>query len=337
MSADTALPEVIIVAGPTASGKSALGLKLAVEFGGCVINADSMQVYRELEILTARPGAEALAAAPHRLYGVMAGDQVCSAGRWRDLARREIDAALADRRLPIVVGGTGLYLRALEEGLAALPAIPPEVRLAARALHAELDGAAFHAALAARDPVMAARLHPNDSQRLIRAWEVLEATGRSLADWQAEGRAASGAEAPGAYRFLRLSLMPDRESLYTACDRRFEAMMAAGALEEVRRLRDLGLDAGLPVMKALGLRPLLRHLAGELSLAEAVAAGQQETRRYAKRQLTWLRTQVARGQESGEAASGMKNASWSFSQQYSEQIGGEIFSIIRNSVLTPLG
>ena len=337
VSGDAALPEVIIVAGPTASGKSALGLTLAVEFGGCVINADSMQVYRELEILTARPGADALAAAPHRLYGVLDGDRVCSAGRWRDLARQEIDAALAEGRLPIVVGGTGLYLRALEEGLVALPAIPPEVRLAARAQHAEFGGAAFHTALAARDPVMAARLHPNDSQRLIRAWEVLEATGRSLADWQAEGRGASGAEATKAYRFLRLSLIPDRETLYAACDRRFEAMMAAGALEEARCLRDLGLDPGLPVMKALGVRPLLRHLAGEISLAEAVAAGQQETRRYAKRQLTWLRTQVAGGQESGEAAQGMKNASWTFSQQYSERMDGKIFSIIRDSVLTPLG
>ena len=326
-------PSVVLVAGPTASGKSGLALALAQRFGGTVINADAMQVYRELAILTARPGPRALAAVPHRLYATLSGADPCSAGRWRALAEREIAAAQAAGRLPIVVGGTGLYLKALERGLAALPTIPEPVRAAARRRHAALGGAAFHQALAERDPVMAARLHPRDSQRLIRAWEVLEATGRSLADWQAEQEAAA---TPG--RFLRLTLLPERSALYRACDRRFEAMMAAGALDEVRRLAALGLDPALPVMKALGVRPLLSYLAGDLSLERALAEGQTETRRYAKRQLTWLRTQVAPGRRLGEAPkpdlSCKNDASWTIEEQYSAQLDGEIFSIIRSSMLT---
>ena len=330
------LPSVLVVAGPTASGKSALALALAVEFGGCVINADSMQVYRELEILTARPGPDSLAAAPHRLYGTLSGREVCSAGRWCDLARQAIEAALQAGQLPILAGGTGLYLRALEEGLADLPAIPPAVRVAARRRQAELGGPAFHEALAARDPMMAARLHPNDSQRLVRAWEVLEATGRSLADWQAESRESARADA-APYRFLRLTLMPERTLLYAACDRRFEAMMTAGALEEVRRLRALELDPSLPVMKALGARPLLRHLAGETGLEAAVTVGQQETRRYAKRQLTWLRTQVGAGAEPKAPSVRTISSSWAIEEQYSERLNAEIFPKIRDSLLTPPG
>ena len=329
---EKALP-VVVVAGPTASGKSALALALAVEFDGRVINADSMQIYSELEILTARPGPEALAAAPHRLYGVLSGRESCSAGRWRDMARREIDAAQEAGQLPVLVGGTGLYLRALEEGLAELPPIPPEVRLAARRRHAECGGPAFHDALAARDPAMAARLHPNDSQRLIRAWEVLEATGRSLADWQAAARSEEGLP----HRFLRLTVVPERARLYEACDRRLEAMLAAGALEEVRRLRDLGFAPSLPIIKALGVRPLLRHLAGELGFDEALASAQQETRRYAKRQLTWLRTQVAVGRPIEEANTRTKTSSWIISKQYSRRFDAKIFPIIRNFALTPLG
>lgn len=334
MSGD--LPSVLVVAGPTASGKSALALALAVEFRGCVINADSMQVYRELEILTARPGPDALAAAPHRLYGTLSGREVCSAGRWRDLARQAIEAALQAGQLPILAGGTGLYLRALEEGLADLPAIPAEVRVAARRRHAELGGPAFREALAARDPVMAARLHPNDSQRLVRAWEVLEATGRSLADWQAEGRESARADS-APYRFLRLTLMPERALLYAACDRRFEVMMAGGALEEVQSLRMLDLDPSLPVMKALGVRPLLRHLAGEIDLETAMTTGQQETRRYAKRQLTWLRTQVgAVGHSMGSPLRTISSL-WTIGEQYSARLNAEIFPKIRDSLLTTPG
>ena len=203
-------PPIVVITGPTAGGKSGLALALAEAFDGVVINADSMQVYRELRILTARPGADALARAPHRLYGVLPGREPCSAGRWREMALDEIAAARTEGRLPLVVGGTGLYLRALAEGLAPVPNLPEAVREAARARHADLGGAAFHAELAARDPVMAARLEPGDSQRLIRAWEVLEATGRSLADWQAQ--AGAGCE-PAPKRILRLGGLPPRAPL----------------------------------------------------------------------------------------------------------------------------
>ena len=176
----------VILGGPTASGKSALALAVAREFGGTVINADSLQVYRELPILTAQPAAAAQAAFPHRLYGFLSASERCSAARWAALARAEIDAALAEGRLPIVVGGTGLYLRSLLHGLAPVPEIPADVRAAAKQRLAELGKTAFHAELARRDPAMAARIRPGDSQRMVRAWEVLEATGRSLADWQAQ-------------------------------------------------------------------------------------------------------------------------------------------------------
>ena len=340
------LPPVVLVTGPTASGKSGLALALAETVGGVVINADSMQVYRELAILTARPGPEALARAPHRLYGVLPGDAPCSAGRWRALALAEIEAALAERRLPVVAGGTGLYLRALQRGLADLPEIPEKIRTAVRARHAALGAAAFHAALAARDPVMGARLHPSDGQRAIRAWEVLEATGRSLADWQAE-RAVG--DAPS-YRFLQVVLAPPRAALYAACDGRFATMLERGALEEVRALLGLGLDPALPVMKALGVPELAAHLRDGLALDAAVSQAQQATRRYAKRQMTWLRTQGALAADAaagtaGEAAAGggnspiycKNNSTLVIRSQYSESLYADIFNFIRKTLLTPPG
>ncbi len=324
-------PPVVVVTGPTAGGKSALALELAEALDGVVINADSMQVYRELRILTARPGAEALARAPHRLYGVLPGREPCSAGRWRDMALDEIAAARTEGRLPLVVGGTGLYLRALAEGLAPVPNLPEAVRETARARHADLGGAAFHAELAARDPVMAARLEPGDSQRLIRAWEVLEATGRSLADWQAPGGAEAGPRpdsapdgTPAPTRLLRLVCLPPRPALYAACDARLRAMIEIGALEEVRALRALGLDPRLPVMKALGVRELGHHLDGTLSLDDAIALTQQATRNYAKRQMTWLRTQTA---PDGPRAV-------TLNEQYSKSLDSKIFTIIRRFLLT---
>ncbi len=325
-----ARPPVVIVTGPTAGGKSGLVLELAEAFDGVVINADSMQVYRELEILTARPGAAALARAPHRLYGTLPGHERCSAGRWRALALAEIAAARAAGKLPLVVGGTGLYLRALIEGLAQVPEVPAALREAAEARHRELGGPGLHAELAARDPVMAARLRPSDSQRLIRAWAVLEATGRSLAAWQAAG--ASGGMSGGAARghaaaghFLRLVRLPPRAALYAACDARFCAMIARGALDEVRRLRERGLDPRLPVMRALGVRELGRHLDGALSLDAAVAQAQQATRNYAKRQMTWLRTQAP--PESVRTVI--------LDEQHSKSIDPEIFANIRRFLLTP--
>ncbi len=312
---------VVIVTGPTASGKSGLALELAEAFDGVVINADSMQIYRELEILTARPGAEALARAPHRLYGALSGDERCSAGRWRALALAEIAAARAAGKLPLVVGGTGLYLRALIEGLAEVPEVPAAVREAAEARHRELGGPGLHGELVARDPAMAARLRPSDRQRLIRAWAVLEATGRSLAEWQAEAFPESDA-AP--YRFLRLVRLPPRDQLYAACDARFNAMIAAGALDEVRSLRALDLDPRLPVMRALGVRELIGHLDGAESLDAAVAHAQQATRNYAKRQMTWLRTQAP--PESVRTVI--------LDEQHSKSIGPKIFANIRRFLLT---
>ncbi len=320
---DAPRPPVVVIAGPTASGKSGLALALARRFGGVVINADAMQVYRELTVLTARPGPDDLARAPHRLYGVLPGREACSAGHWRSLALAEIETARADGRLPLVVGGTGLYLRALARGLTVLPEVPAALRAAARARHRELGGAAFHAELAARDPEMAARLAPGDSQRLIRAWEVLEATGRSLAAWQTE---APGPPPP--YRFLCLALVPPHPTLYGACEGRFLAMLEAGALDEVRALLALDLDPGLPVMKTLGVPELAAHLRGELPLDQAVTAAQQATRRYAKRQFTWLRTQLPADYSSNEAAYKPLLA------QYSESLESESFAIIRDFVLT---
>ena len=284
---------VVIVAGPTASGKSALALALAEALGGVVINADSMQVYRELSILTNRPDAAAEARAPHRLYGVISAVEACSVARWRDMAVAEIAAARAAGRLPILAGGTGLYIRALVEGLSPVPEIPSGIRAAARARHGEIGGAAFHAELGDRDPEMAARLAPGDSQRLIRAFEVIEATGESLAAWQR--RPPADDISCGAYDgpVLTLVLAPPREVLYAACDARFIAMVERGAGDEVRALLDLGLDPALPAMKALGVPELARHLAGEIALDEAIAAAQKATRHYTKRQLTWLRHQTA--------------------------------------------
>jgi tRNA dimethylallyltransferase len=350
----------VILAGPTASGKSTLALALAEAFDGVIINADAMQVYTGLRVLTARPDTADLKRASHALYGVLAPDDACSAGRWRRMALRKIASAHRPGRLPILVGGSGLYLRALEYGLSPIPPIPTEVHKAALNRHHELGGAAFHAALAERDPTVAARLSPRDQVRLIRAWEVLEATGRSIGKWQA----MSGE--PGlSYRRLRLILLPPRPLLYDACDRRFEAMMAAGAPHEVRRLLDRRLDPELPIMKAVGVRELGRLQSGEWSADQAVAAAQTATRNYAKRQITWLRTQMlagtqeqyaelvatappwadARAEPSGAAAGDnpsnlvrrMKADTWVIHAQYSESFLPRIFRILRDFLLTTSG
>ena len=280
-------PSVIIVAGPTASGKSALALELAAAFGGTVINADSMQVYRDLRVLTARPDAAAETRVPHRLYGYLDAAERGSAGRWRHLALAEIDAAQRAGHLPIVVGGTGLYLRVLQQGLAAIPPIPAAIRREAMVLYRQLGGAAFRERLAMLDPVAAARVPPGDRQRLTRAYEVVCATGLPLQQWQRRTEAA----AP--YRFVTLLLSPPRVALYAACDARFAAMIAAGGLDEARALAARGLDPSLPAMKAVGVPELLRHLRGEIALDEALLLAARATRRYAKRQMTWFRHQMA--------------------------------------------
>ncbi len=223
-------PPVIVIGGPTASGKSGLALALAERLDCVVINADAIQVYRDLHLLTARPSEAEERRAPHRLYGVLDATETCSAGRWQALALAEIEAVKAAGRRAVVVGGTGLYLRALTEGIAPIPDIPAGVRALARARFAELGNAEFHAELASRDPVMAARLEPADGQRLMRAWEVLEATGRSLALWQAEPAVAPDLD------FTMIAVIPPRDEIYAACDARLAAMVSGGVLDEVGAL-----------------------------------------------------------------------------------------------------
>jgi tRNA dimethylallyltransferase len=314
-------PVVMMIAGPTASGKSALAAVVAKAWTGTVINADALQVYRELALLTARPRGPELEAVPHRLYGVLSGKEACSAARWRALAVAEVEASLAAGRLPILVGGSGLYLRAFEQGLSAVPEVPATVRASARAELAELGNAAFHARLAGRDPAMAARLQPGDGQRLLRAWEVITATGRSLADWQA----VPGDAAP--YRFAKLCLLPPRPALYATCDARLEAMLAQGAVEEVAALLALGLDPALPVMKAVGVPEFAAYLAAETCLEAALAQAQQATRRYAKRQMTWLRHQFI----------GNDPTVMVMETQYSECQEEVFFAKIRQNLLTGPG
>ncbi len=303
---------IVVVAGPTASGKSALALAIAEQFSGLVVNADSMQVYRELAILTARPGPAALAAVPHRLYGILPAAERCSVGRWRELALGAI-AAEPDR-LAVVTGGTGLYLRALSSGLAPVPEIPDEVLARGQDRLKVLGSEGLHHELSSFDPEMAARLAPGDSQRLLRAWCVYQATGRSLAAWQGE----TGPASPGPT--LVIALIPPRAELYSACDARFSAMLAAGALGEVEALLALGLDPSLPAMKAVGVRELAEVLGGRLALAKGAAAAQQATRRYAKRQVTWIRHQMPDAHRVGA--------------QYSERILPSIFAKIRQFLLT---
>jgi tRNA dimethylallyltransferase len=275
----------ILIAGPTASGKSDLALRLAEETDGVVVNADSMQVYRELAILTARPSAGDQARARHALYGFVGGAQAYSAGRYALDAARAIADARAAGRAPIVVGGTGLYFKVLLQGLSPVPAVDPHVRAYWRAQAAVRPAPELHGVLAGRDPVMAARLAPTDPQRIVRALEVLESTGTSLAHWQGQAGTPVLREADT----VRLLVLPGRDAQRQAIDARFDAMLAAGALEEVQALLALGLSDELPIMRALGVAPLAAHLAGRLSLAAAVEAAKAETRQYAKRQLTWLR------------------------------------------------
>ena len=272
----------ILIAGPTASGKSALALRIAEETGGVIVNADSMQVYRELPILSARPSAADEARAPHRLYGHVPASEAYSVGRFVREAQGVLAEILGEGRRPVFVGGTGLYFKALLEGLSPIPAIPPAIREHWRA-EADRKGAAkLHRKLLELDPVTASRLQPSDPQRIVRALEVLDATGRPLWEWQNE---------PG-----------------------FDEMMRRGALEEARGISKLGLDPALPSMRALGLRPLLAHLAGDLDREEAVAEAKAETRRYIKRQATWINGNMK---------------SWNrLSAQQMESIGGDIVAFI---------
>lgn len=279
---------LVVVLGPTASGKSALALDLAVDLPVTVVNADSIQVYADLRILSARPGPEDMAVVPHRLFGHMDAAESGSAARWAAEAGAAISESWAAGRLPVAVGGTGLYVRALLEGLSDMPDIPAGIRDGLRNRLAVEGPAALHRDLAARDPATASRLKPGDSQRVLRALEILEATGISLVAWQAR----PPRPAISARRFV-IVLLPPRDVVYRAAETRFDAMIAAGALDEVARLRARGPDPDRPVMRALGVPELAAHLSGEIDLPTAVERAKTATRQYVKRQYTWLRHQVA--------------------------------------------
>ena len=280
--------QAVLIAGPTASGKSALALALAEKIGGVIVNADSMQVYRDLRIITARPSADEEDRVPHRLYGDVDAGENYSVGRWcRDVGDVLADIA-SQGRIPILVGGTGLYFKALTAGLAAVPPVPPEIRAQVRERLASEGAAALHVELMQRDPQTARRLMVNDRSRICRALEVVLATGRSLTDWHRDGMQAL----VDPKRSVKIFLTCERKELLARIEARFATMVKAGALDEVGALAARKLDSWLPVMKAHGVPWLIRHLNGEISLDEAAAGAIMDTRRYAKRQVTWFRNQM---------------------------------------------
>lgn len=307
---------VPVIAGPTASGKSALALALARASGGTVINADAMQVYDALPILTAQPSAADRLAAPHELYGVLPAETVGSAQLWRRMAIESVAAVQAAGGLPIVVGGTGLYLRALTRGLSPMPDIPPAVRESVRALWRDAGPEAVRERLLRLDPLAAARLDPADRQRTLRALEVVEATGQPISVWQQKPLEGP----PEGMRFVSIALRPPREILRAAVADRFEGMVEAGALDEVRQLLARDLTAESPILRAVGFPQLARHVRGEIKLEQAVSEAIVATRQYAKRQETWLRHQFV--------------ADFTLLTQFSGQKLPEIFSFIRRYGLT---
>ena len=309
MSTDPQNP-ILIVAGPTASGKSSLALAAADKYNGVIINCDAMQVYRELRLITARPSSEDEAKVPHKLYGVIPAAEACSAGIWRELAVAEIETCWRADRLPIVTGGTGLYIRALMEGLTDIPEIPREIREEVTERRDQIGPEAFRKELAKFDPVSAERLNPTDSQRMIRAYEVYLGTERSLTDWHQDAPATPPLEA----NYQSIVFEPPRDELYAKCEARIDWMIDNGVLDEVRVLMELNLEPSLPVMKALGVPELITHLRDKMTLEDAVSAAKQATKRYAKRQMTWFRGQIVQ--------------KYRVNEQYSERLLPEIFSNI---------
>ncbi|HEY8189044.1 MAG TPA: tRNA (adenosine(37)-N6)-dimethylallyltransferase MiaA [Micavibrio sp.] len=283
---------ITVICGPTASGKSALAVDLAEKRSGIVINADSMQVYDALPILTAQPGQDDLDRVPHRLYSRHDARHKYSAQDWRNDAVAEIESAFSAGRTPVIVGGTGLYLKALIHGLSEMPDVPDDIRAAGNALQKEMGNPAFHAMLAQRDPVMAGRLNPNDTQRLIRAWEVFETTGESLAVWQ--GKPLQGP--PDHWLFHVIVITPNRAELRRRCDLRFDLMLRHGLLDEIgdfsARIDRNEVPETAAIANALGFRPLRQFLKGAISRDEAVFQAKAQTRQYAKRQDTWFRHQI---------------------------------------------
>ncbi len=287
------MKRALFIAGPTASGKSAFALEVAKQRGGIIINADSMQVYKDLPILTACPSAEEQAQAPHRLYGFLDGSEVCSAAFWAETAMAEINLAWAADKLPILVGGTGMYFKVLLDGIAKIPDIPEDIRAVVRA-ECEQDGSpALHRQLQEVDPGAAERLAPGDSQRVSRAVEVYRATGTPLSIWQQDTPPGPMAEYDRAGLVDKTVISPARSELYQRCDLRFDLMIKAGAIAEVEALLARGLSPELPIMRALGVPPLSAYLAGTTGLETAAEEAKMQTRRFAKRQLTWLRNQFS--------------------------------------------
>lgn len=284
--------QIFVIGGPTASGKTSLALRIAAEKNGEVINGDSMQIYDGLPIITAQPSAEERATCPHHLYGVRDPNLPCSAGDWRELAEPLIADILEREKTPIIVGGSGLYLLALMQGLAPVPDTPPDIRKNAMALLEEMGNPAFHAALQERDPIMAERLDPSNTMRLVRAWEVLEHTGKSLAVWQEMPRQAP----PENWHFTAIIFIPPRDLLYDRCNRRFGMMLDQGGWDEIKAfdtaVNDGKVNEDAALGKALGVRPLRRFLHGNMTEAAAIEKAQAETRQYAKRQVTWFRHQI---------------------------------------------
>jgi tRNA dimethylallyltransferase len=278
---------IILIAGPTGAGKTALALRVAERLGGEIVGADSMQIYRDLRLLTARPSAEEEARVPHHLVGVVDGAEAWSVGWWLQAAQGVLAGLAAEKKPAIVVGGTGLYFRALTKGLAEMPGVPTEVREATEAEYHARGEAELRGVLRSVDPIAEARIAAGDRQRLVRALAVARHTGLPLSHWQSETKPALR---PGAWRGFVVE--PDRDELYARVDARLEAMAQGGALDEVRALMDRGLRQDLPVMKAVGVREFARHLAGEASLEEALEEAKLATRNYAKRQLTWFRNQT---------------------------------------------
>lgn len=307
---------VIVIGGPTASGKSALALALAAKFGGEIVNADSMQIYADLPIITARPDSGDCGRAEHHLYGVLGMKERCSAGQWRERAQDAIRDIHRRDRLPIVVGGTGLYLRALMSGLHDMPTVPAEIRERLnRRLEAE-GAPVLHAELSSSDPDTADGLNPADGQRIVRALEIFIHTGRGLRSWQAGERE----EAPADLRFFPLVLLPPREDLYVIANDRFETMLENGAIDEVASLLERSPAEDFPLLKAVGVPPIRGYLAGEIDLERLKELGKRDTRRYAKRQMTWFRHQFI--------------PQMSIETKYSEINPDQIFSEIRNFLLT---
>lgn len=283
---------IYIVAGPTASGKSARAIELAQKHNGVIINCDSLQIYDALPMLTAQPDADDLETVPHRLYSHLHPNEVCSAGNWREMVIPVIEDVLGNGQTPIICGGTGLYIKSLTDGLSPMPDIPDDIRNSVVARYETIGAEKFYAELQQRDPVMAARFHVNHKARIIRAMEVLETTGKSLAEWQELEREGP----PDHWHFEIETIIPERSVLYDRCNTRFVWMVENGALEQVeefsKRIKSGEVNDGVPVTKALGFKPLRAYLQGEMSKEDAIERSQIDTRHYAKRQTTWFRNQI---------------------------------------------